>query len=101
MSKWADFLVSNVKYSKDPKKIVSVKIHKFTGDSVGKEEIWTRSRIIEHIDKNEIIFTIFKSANGGMDKGKQTKKVMVKNAEYLRTDTDASAEDHLEKLPEF
>jgi hypothetical protein len=101
MAKWADYLVSKVKYSNKPKRVISFKVHKFTGDSVGKEEVWTRSKVIEFMDKNETFYTIFKNPNGRMDKGPQVKKVIINNADYLRTDDNKTEEDDLGKLPLF
>jgi hypothetical protein len=101
MSKWADYLVSKVKYGVKPKRIISLKVHQLNGSSVGKEEIWTRSKLIEHIDKNKIFFTIFQNANKQMDKGSQINKIVINNVDYLRTDSNKTEEDNLEKLQEF
>ena len=61
MTKWADFLISAVKYDSD-RKITHVKIHQDSEDGLGKEEIIDRSSLADNLKKYSYM-TVYSGIN--------------------------------------
>lgn len=101
MKKTADFFVSKVKYAESPKKIVSLKVHKYGGESVGKVEVWTRLKILNSLENKVTFQAVYRNENKSMRKGPELKLVTINNSKFIRTDASLIEEDSLEKIPEF
>ena len=102
MTKWADYLISKVKYNSDHTHIIKVLTHVDKGDKVGqpgKEE--NRETVIANLKKGYTYCTITKGAGGNWDKGQMVRKIIVKGKEYIRTDSNETEKDNLGELPEF
>ena len=66
MSKWADYLISEVRYieTTTTKHITSVKVHEDKGDKVGNSTIWNRQEVINAINLKSTFCTIIKTEKG-------------------------------------
>lgn len=102
MAKWADFIITAVKYNGDRTHISEVKRSRDTGESLNDEQIRTRGQIVNGIEKKGFTYvTAFKKSNGDYTKGARVEIVTVNEKKYLRTDKNKTARDNLENLPEF
>lgn len=100
MVKWADFLISEVRYHTDKTHIDMVKAHADLGDTVGSAQELTRFTIVANIKKGTSYVTIFKKDNN-WHKGQDVRIIEVGSEEFIRTDANEKASDNLENLPEF
>lgn len=101
MAKWADFLISAVRYDKDKKHIFKVKKHEDKGDNVGSAETVARTVVVSELKKGYTYMTIYKGDEGKWKKGEDVRIITVNNKEYIRTDANEKEADNLGNLPEF
>lgn len=100
MAKWADYLISSVRYDADHTHIEKVKTHEDLGEEVGKFYEEDRKTVVENLHKDKTYCTI-KKGNEGWKKGALVGIIKVKNIEYIRTDKNETEADNLGELPEF
>jgi len=100
MEKWADFLISAVRYNAQKTHIDKVRSHKDEGDNVGTGEETTREDIVRKIKEGKTFVTIYKS-NDKWKKGEDVRIVDIDGQEYIRTDRNRTKKDNLGELPEF
>ncbi|GGY88308.1 DUF3892 domain-containing protein [Shewanella fodinae] len=101
MAKWADYLISAVRYNSDHTHIDQVRAHEDTGDSVGEGKVYARQTIVDAIKNGTTFVTIYKNSSGNYDKGQKVYVITVKGVGYLKTVDNGKEEDNLENLPEF
>jgi len=101
MAKWADLLISAVRYSADETHIETVRVRKDLGESVGTAKECSRSDVVKNIKSGLTYLTILKSEKGKWRKGQEVHTIKVGNEEFVRTDKNSVAKDNLENLPEF
>ena len=99
--KWADYLISAVRYDADKTRIEKVKVHQDLGDTVGSPSESTRSTVVANIKSGNSYMTILKGQNGKWKKGQEVHIIEIGNEEFIRTDKNPEASDNLENLPEF
>ena len=80
--------------------IHSVKIYRDSDLAYGLEETWTEEMVVDKINNGYNICTLM-NKNGRWIAGARVKVVNVGVISYIRTDSDVSAEDNLENLPQF
>jgi hypothetical protein len=100
-SKWADYLISKVRYDSDETEIIKVKSHEDKGDKVGSSFEETRDEVVENLNEGTSYCTIFKNDEGKWEKGEDVHPVTVEGETYIRTDRNQTAEDNLGNLPTF
>jgi hypothetical protein len=103
MAKWADYLISAVRYSNSlsGRYISHLRVHKDNGDSAGTEESWTKSEVVASINIGNSFITVYKNLNNQWTRGEDIRVVVINNQSYLRTDANNISKDNLENLPEF
>lgn len=101
MEKWADYCISAVSYSEDPKHIKEAKVHEDRGDGIGPGEIWSRSQIVSSIESGYSFITILKTEDDKWKRGEDVHIIEVKGKKYIRTDKNEIEEDNLGELPEL
>ena len=101
MDKWADYLISAVKYNDKHTHIDQVKAHEDTGGSVGEAKIYSRQSVIDAIDNGTTFTTIFKNKEGKWTKGQKVFVIIINRNKYIKTVENQKEEDNLENLPEF
>lgn len=99
-NKWADYLISKVKYDAKHNYITDLYIHKDAGDKVGSGEVYSRQAVISAILKGTTFNTIYKE-NNKWTNGAKVEVVKIDGINYLRTDTNDVKKDNLGELPEF
>ncbi len=100
MAKWADYLISAVRYSPDHSLITEMKQIEDTEDSVGKESVVDKSIVAENIKKRKTYMTII-SEGSNWKKGSKVKIFIVDGGYYIRADNNKVSRDNLGPLPEF
>ena len=101
-TKWADYLISRVKYNEPKTHSVSVEVHKDLGDSIDTAvQIVPKVTVIQNIDKGITYMTITKDASNPNKWTKGQVVHVVTGPRYIRTDEDARTKDNLSSLPEF
>ncbi|MGG4011049.1 DUF3892 domain-containing protein [Bacillus smithii] len=102
VEKWADYLISAVRYEDKNKKerIKVLKVHTDNGDKVGAGTDWLREDVISSIEEGYTYCTIYQK-DGKWNKGAKVEIVIVDGSKYLRTDANKIKRDNLGELPEF
>jgi hypothetical protein len=98
--KWADYLISAVRYNAAETHIEKVRVHVDNGDSVGPASDWTRAEVIARLEAGYTFVTIFKQ-DGKWQKGAEVRVVTIHDEKFIRTDADRTKEDNLGNLPRF
>ncbi|AEG18166.1 DUF3892 domain-containing protein [Methanobacterium paludis] len=98
--KWADYGISAVKYNSTDTHIEKVRVHLDNGDTLEPASEWLRTDVISALEKGKTFVTIIEDA-GKWAKGQKVHIIPVDNAEYIRTDTNNTASNNLDKLPKF
>lgn len=68
MEKWADYLISAVKYNDPKTHIIAVKTYADLGDKVGAEQHFSRQQVVQGIENGTSFMTIF-NVNNKWQKG--------------------------------
>jgi hypothetical protein len=107
MSKWADYIITAVRYQqtgRDPhgKRIAAVEVHMDLGGRVGYAELWTREQVLDAIHHDhETFITSSMAADSTWLRGAHVRLVRVNGLDYLRMDRASVASDDLGGLPEL
>jgi len=101
MGKWADFGISEVRYSDEGDHITKVKVHEDKGEKLGFSEEWTRSQVVSAINSGEEFITVVKNSENKWIKGEKVHIIKIDGSKYLRTDRNNRSSDNLGDLPEF
>ena len=100
MAKWANYVITAVRYNLEHTHIVSVKVRPDNGDSLGAESVWNRNQVVSAIESGYSFVTAFWQ-DGKWLKGADVHVIQVGWYKYIRTDRNLRAADNLESLPEF
>lgn len=98
--KWADYLISAVRYNSSGTHIDNVKVHEDKDDSVSAGKEWTRKEVVDALSKGKTFCTIYKSKDNEWSKGEQVTTVAVTTT-FIKTKADKKDVDNLENLPTF
>ena len=101
MAKWADFLISEVRYSLDHKKILQVKQHEDLDGEIGKGEIVDASNVASNLKKGKSYMTIHNTSSETWKRGEKIRGFVVDGEYHIRTDKNKVSKDHLGMLNEF
>lgn len=95
MNKWADYLISAVRYSDQQRRYITyVKVHEDHTAKIGKGFTWNRNEIIEALLAGKSLMTIYRKETGDWIKGLGV-NLIKKNGAVFITDTEESNTDHL------
>jgi hypothetical protein len=102
MKKWADYLISAVRYSEQQnKKMISYfKVHQDKENAIGAGFTWSRDEVISAVNEGKTFYTIRKKNNGDWEKG-NTVSVIEANNGMVITDSNFSFQDQLSHLLEL
>jgi Protein of unknown function (DUF3892) len=102
MSKWADYVITGVKYSVAGLHIDRVQVREDNGDSLGHPKEMTRAEVVKLIEQRKTFVTATASKT---EKGKWTKGALVSifpvETRFLKTVADKRESDNLENLATF
>jgi len=101
VAKWADNLISAVRFNAAGTHIDKVKSHVDNGDTVGSSTEVTRATVVANLDAGQTYKTIFKNAQSQWDQGAPVRVVVIDGQKFIRTDADKIKSDNLDKLPTF
>jgi hypothetical protein len=99
--KWADYLISAVRYNDEETHIDQVRAHVDEGDNAGSATTTARSTVVERLEPGYTFVTIYKGSNDRWQKGAQVRVVVIDDEKFIRTDADATKADNLGNLPTF
>jgi hypothetical protein len=102
-SKWADYLISAVRYNAAETHITVVRCHPDNGDSVGSASERARERVVALLDGGTTFMTIYQNPDDTTKwkKGAEVRVVTIDGTKYIRTDADRIKADNLGDLPRF
>lgn len=102
MKKWADFLISAVRFSEERNnKVISyLKVHQDIEFAVGAGFTWSREEFMRAIKEGKTFYTIYKKNNGDWKKG-NTVNIVRANGGMVITDDENLYQDHLSHLLEL
>lgn len=101
MAKWADYLISAVRYSPDHKKIIELKQHKDLDGSIGEGEIVKRDAVASNIKKGISYMTIHNGSSKTWKRGEKIRTFVVNGEYFIRTDKNKVGQDNLGLMTEF
>lgn len=99
--KWADYLISAVRYNDAETHIEMVRVHEDEGDKVGSSTTWERSSVVASLEAGYTFMTITESSDSEWRRGAKVGIITVGGTKYIRTDADETPEDNLDSLPRF
>jgi len=99
--KWAEYLISEVRYSPDHKRILQVKQHKDLDGEVSEGEIVERDVVSSNIKKGITYVTIHNGTSTTWKRGDGVKAFIVDGDYYIRVDKNKVNLDNLGMLNEF
>jgi len=101
MGKWADYLISAVRYNNDNTHIIMAKQRIDKGDKVSPPVEVSRLDVVTNLKNNYSYMTIYKNENKKWKMGEDVRIKQVGNSEFITTDPNETKKDNLGKLPEF
>ncbi len=99
MVKWADFLISEVRFGKG-NKIEEIKQHIDDGQAISEGTMVQRADIFHNIKNGKTYKTIFHSLKG-WKLGDDLRAFKVRGIHYIRTDKNKVDQDFLGPIPQF
>ena len=99
MGKWADYLISAVKYDSD-RKIVQIRQHDAISEDIGDGELVNRDILSTNLKKGRTYCTIF-SSNSTWKKGDPVNLIKTKDGYSIRTDSNKVEYDNLKFISEI
>jgi len=102
MSKWADYLISAIRYENEMQKsvITYLKVHQDTGEEVGAGSTWSRNEVINALYDGKTFYTIQKSISGEWKRGAHV-ALVTKNGKAVITDNEYTDLDYLSDIQEL
>jgi len=99
--KWAEYLISEVRYSSDHKRILQVKQHEDLDGEVSEGEIVERAIVLSNIKKGTTYMTIHNGLSATWKRGDKVRAFLVNGDYYIRIDKNKVNLDNLGMLNEF
>lgn len=102
MSKWADYLITGVRYSAAGLHIDRVQVREDLGDTVGSPKEMSRAEVVKLIAAGKTFCTATKSKTDAnkWSKGASVNVFPVETL-FIKTKADKRENDNLENLPSF
>ena len=101
MEKWADYLISEVRYTPDRQRILEVKQHEEIGGSIGEASIVSREDVSSNLKKGRTYITIHSGASENWTIGEKIRRYTVEGEHFVRSDKNKINRDNLGMLIEF
>lgn len=101
MMKWADFVITMVKYNRDHTQIAEVEVRADRGESISNDPKRTsRQDVVSAILRGTTFVTAY-LRDGKWRRGEDVRVVMVQGVRHIRTDNNSIKADNLGALPEY
>ena len=101
MAKWADYLVSAVRFDVHGNHIDWLRVHVDNGDTVGPGNTYSRPDVVAAIKRGVTFMTITAGSGGTWNQGQRIYVVPIGGSEFLETYADSTRLDNLDNLPRF
>jgi hypothetical protein len=101
MVKWAEYLISEVRYSPDHHRIVQVKQHKDLDGDVSEGEIVDVSNVASNLKKGISYMTIHNGSSETWKRGEKIRGFQIDGEYHIRVDKNKVSQDNLGMLNEF
>jgi len=101
MTKWADYVITEVKFNAKHTHIDKVGAREDNGETLGSAQEYARQDVVKAINKGTTFFTAFKSDDGKWKKGEDVFVIKINGTDYIKTKKDGTPRDNLDNLPEF
>ena len=101
--KWADRLISAVRYNTAGTHLSMVRVHVDNGSTVGNASEQSRETVVSAIDGETTYATIYKSSDEDSRwvKGADVFGYTLDGTKYIKTVADTTKKDNLGRLPTF
>ncbi|MBK7230311.1 MAG: DUF3892 domain-containing protein [Ignavibacteriales bacterium] len=102
MNKWADYLISAIRYEDDNLKnsIAYLKVHPDFGQEIGAGSTWTKEEVINAMYDGKTFYTILKNNTGEWKRGAHV-ALVTKNGKTVLTDNESIDLDNLSNIQEL
>ena len=101
MVKWAQYLISEVRYSTDHKRILQIKQHEDLDGQISEGKIVDKEVVTSNLKKGKTYMTIYNGSSKTWKKGEQVRGFLVNGEYYIRTDKNKVNHDNLGMLTEL
>ena len=101
MVKWAQYLISEVRYSHDHKRILQIKQHEDLDGQISEGKIVDKEVVTSNLKKGKTYMTIYNGSSKTWKKGEQVRGFLVDGEYYIRTDKNKVNLDNLGMLNEL
>ena len=102
MNKWADYLISAVRYEpgSNNRIITYFKVHEDIGNSIGESRTWTKDELLDALIQGKTFITVRKDENSNWIRGEEVALSSFKEI-FVRSDFRNVPGDHLNNVSEF
>jgi hypothetical protein len=100
-TKWADYIITAVRFNLAGTHIEAVQIRTDEGDTVGPAGEASRAQVVASIEGGTTFCTATMGSNGKWLKGAAVKIVVIHGEQFIKTKADATKADNLDYLPTF
>jgi hypothetical protein len=100
-TKWADYVITKVRFNSAKTHIDKVKRRKYEGDKLGDASKISRTSVVSALDAGTTFCTATKDSKGDWQKGAMVKIVTIEGTKYIKTKADGIKKDNLDNLPTF
>jgi Protein of unknown function (DUF3892) len=101
MAKWADYVITEVRFNAKHTHIDKVRARKDNGETLESAQEYARQEVVKAINNGTTFVTAFKNNVGKWNKGEDVFVIEINGADYIKTKRDNTAKDNLDNLPEF
>jgi Protein of unknown function (DUF3892) len=99
--KWADYVITAVRFNTTGTHIESVQVRQDDGESIGAATTTSRSEVVRLLEAGYTFCTATKGDNGKWNKGAAVKIIVIDGNKFIRTKNDGIEKDNLDDLPTF
>jgi hypothetical protein len=100
-SKWADYVITAVRFNSAGTHITEVQVREDTGENLTSAKTKTRSNVVTQIESGYTYCTATEGSDGKWKKGAEVKVVKIDYEKFIKTKADTSKKDNLDNLPRF
>jgi len=101
MTKWADYVISDVSFNNAHTHIDSVKVRRDNGGTISNPAEHSRADVVAAIKNGVTFVTTFRGKDGNWHKGEPVYIVKIHGTEFIKTVDNGRPVDNLDNLPEF
>lgn len=101
MSKWADYVITRVRFNSAGTHIEEVETYEHIDDELTNRTTKSRSSVVAQIESGYTFCTATKDSDGTYSYGAAVKVVTIHGEKFIKTKDDGSKQDNLDNLPTF